>query len=203
MGQYERHSRDSGFIKISDYKSDDQSIYQSLMFGVPNGYLKFLEKQVLFFTVNVKGLGRAVVHTTILHNIEINEPRKIILFRFEVKPKSSRGQIYYLVASHMDILHSVNLSTIEIWNNERSLIEVLTRYVQMFELEVSHMYKKLVIRVKRHNRTAKHDFSLENSSFLSQSHRESYVSYREHSLIHQSHQKTPETFTDGSSPLDL
>jgi hypothetical protein len=84
------------------------------MFNTPSGYLKFLKKDVLFFTANVRGLGRAIVHTTIIHNVEINEPRKWVLFRFEVKPKNSRGNAYNLVASHMDVLHTVNKSVFEI-----------------------------------------------------------------------------------------
>ena len=167
MGQYERHSRETRFIKISDYKISDQQIYESLMFNIPNGYLTFLRKEILFFTAKIEGLGRAVVNTTILHNVEINESKKRILFRFKLKPKSSRGNAYHLVASHTDILHVVNKSVFEIFNNERSLIDVLTKYVQMFELRGSCLYKRLVIKVKKHNRLSAHDIFLYNASILS------------------------------------
>lgn len=134
LGQYERHSRETGFIKINEYKSSYEAIYRSLMYNTPNGYLKFLDRDTFFFTTSIGGLGRVMVNTKFLHNIEINEPRKFMIFKFEIKPMYTRGKLYYLAATHMDILLCVNQSILEIYNNERALIHVLTQYIAMFSL---------------------------------------------------------------------
>jgi hypothetical protein len=134
LGQYERHNREKGFIKISEYKSSYKAIYRSLMYNIPNGYLKFLKSNNLFFSSSVEGIGRVIVNTKFLHNLEINERKKFMIFKFEIKPMHSRGKVYYLTATHVDILHCINQSILEIFNNERALIHVLTEYISMFEL---------------------------------------------------------------------
>lgn len=171
------------------------------MFNIPNGYLKFLETNTFFFSSTIEGLGRVMVNTKFLHNMEINEPQKFMIFKFEITAMHSRGKIHYLTATHNDILHCVNKSILEIYNNERALIHVLTDYIAMFSLQNYHTYKRLTITVKKFNRYYKHKVFLYNASLQSQLHRNSPISYRQDSLIHMNHHKSGEpTFKNSKAP---
>ena len=128
-------------------------------------------------------MGRVIVEAEMRTNIEVNELKKFVLFKFKIIPKTSRGNFQVLSVTNSDILSSTNIDILPIYNKERHLIHVLTRFVSMFSLVKNDTYSKLMIHAKKFNRFLKQDIRLLNTNLQGQGHKSSRLS-QNYSLIY-------------------